>query len=79
MITLTINNRTVTVVDGTTVAAAILNCGISEFRRSVRGEERLPVCAMGICFECRVSVNGIRDMRSCTLLCEDGMEVTTDE
>lgn len=79
MITLKVNNRSVTVEDGTTVAAAIINSGLGEFRRSVSGEKRGPLCGMGICFECRVTIDGVPHRRSCTTLAEEGMEIVTDE
>ena len=63
---------------GTTVAAAIL-MSRSGFRRSVKGELRGPVCGMGICFECRATVDGQSQQRTCQLNCEDGMVVNTDE
>jgi sarcosine oxidase subunit alpha len=34
---------------------------------------------MGICLECRVTINGQPHRRSCQTLCEPGMEVQTDE
>ena len=58
--------------------AAIQRSGRSAFRRSVTGEPRGPVCGMGICYECRVTVNGVANQRSCLLLCEPGMEIHTD-
>jgi sarcosine oxidase subunit alpha len=61
------------------VAAAVLQAGVNSFRRSVTGEARGPLCGMGICFECRVMVNGVAHVRSCQTLCEDGMDVRTDE
>jgi len=48
-------------------------------RKSVSGELRGPLCGMGICFECRVTIDGIRHQRSCQLLCVPGICVTTDE
>jgi sarcosine oxidase subunit alpha len=74
---LTINGRAVEVHPGTTVAAAILSLRPG-FRRSVLGDLRGPVCGMGICFECRATVNG-RAQRTCQLPCKDGMIVKTDE
>lgn len=68
----------VSVSEGTTVAAAILNLGETAFRRSVTGDARGPLCGMGICFECRVTINGEQHKRSCTTLAADGMEVVTD-
>jgi len=48
------------------------------FRRSVSGELRGPLCGMGICMECRVTLNGHPHERSCQTLCAPGMEVVTD-
>lgn len=77
MITISINGEQTSVVDGTTVAAAILNVGESSFRTAVGAEPRAPLCGMGICFECRVTINGEPHRRSCTALVEEGMEVVT--
>jgi len=74
-----INNSQIDVADGTTVAAAIANSGINTFRRSITGEARGPICAMGICFECRVTIDGVRHQRSCTVIVANGMEIVTDE
>ncbi len=65
--------------DGTTVAAAGLNAGEMAFRTSVSGQGRGPLCGMGICFECRLTINGEPHIRSCVILAEDGMEVETGE
>ena len=78
-ITLKVNTVSVTMPAGSMVAAAVLQSGVSSFRRSVTGEARGPLCGMGICFECRVTVNGVAHVRSCQTLCEDGMDVRTDE
>jgi predicted molibdopterin-dependent oxidoreductase YjgC len=73
---LRVNGVPVTVSQGTTVAAAILMTSVST-RRSVSGEPRGPLCGMGVCFECRATVNGIPHQRSCQILCAQGMEVHT--
>jgi predicted molibdopterin-dependent oxidoreductase YjgC len=78
-ITLRVNGRSVTVPEGTAVAAAVALAGETRFRRSVLGEPRSPLCGMGICLECRVTINGQAHSRSCQTLCEPGMEVRTDE
>jgi len=79
LITITINNESHRVAEDTTVAAALLNARAAAFRTSVKGGARGPLCGMGICFECRVTINGIPQQRSCTLLVADGMEITTDD
>jgi NADPH-dependent 2,4-dienoyl-CoA reductase/sulfur reductase-like enzyme len=48
-----------------TVAAALENVGRRALRRSVRGEPRGVLCAMGICFECRVEIEGAPHRRAC--------------
>jgi sarcosine oxidase subunit alpha len=79
MVKLFVNNKTLTVTPGITVATAIFSTGDQIFRRSISGEPRLPLCGMGICFECRVSINAVKHRRSCQILVEDGMTIETDE
>ncbi len=76
LVQMTINGVVVRVPRGSTVAAAVLLAGSSNLRRSVSGELRGPLCGMGICFECRVAIDGRQHVRSCQLLCREGMEVT---
>lgn len=76
---LTLNGNEIEFADGTTVAVAILSSGISNFRSSVTGESRGPLCGMGICFECRVTINGEKHQTSCTRVAEEGMEIVTGE
>ena len=78
-VVLRINDVSVSMAAGSTVAAAVLAAGATSFRRSATGQARGPLCGMGICFECRVTVNGVAHVRSCQTLCEDGMDVRTDE
>jgi sarcosine oxidase subunit alpha len=59
------------------VAAAVMNCGVAGFRSSVKGEPRGPLCGMGICFECRLTIDGRTHQKSCQVLCADGMVVET--
>jgi len=74
----TVNGASISVPSGTTVAVAVTIAG-QACRTSVSGERRGPLCGMGICFECRVAIDGRPHCRSCQILCEPGMEVTTDE
>ena len=57
----------------------VLAAGVTCFRRSVRGEARAPLCGMGICFECRVTIDGVAHCRSCQSVCRAGMEVLTED
>ena len=74
---LLIDGVEVSVPVGTTVAVALANTGRLAMRHSVRGEPRGPVCGVGICFECRASIDGRQHTRSCMIICVDGMEVVT--
>jgi sarcosine oxidase subunit alpha len=76
-ITITVNGRAMRVEQGTTVAAAILTHGAASFRKSPSGEIRAPLCGMGICFECRVSIDGVAHRRSCMTIARAGMDVVT--
>lgn len=62
---------------GITVAAALINAQRSALRTSVGGEPRGPVCGMGICYECRVTIDGIDHQRACLRVVVDGMRVET--
>jgi sarcosine oxidase subunit alpha len=77
-LTVTVNGAPVEVPDGAMVSAAVVMAGVTAFRRSAMGEVRGPLCGMGICFECRVTVNGRAHVRSCQIPCRPGMEIRTD-
>ena len=77
LVTMTVDGDRVSVPFGTTVAVAVMISGRS-LRISVTGEPRGPLCGMGICFECRLAINGTPHARSCQVLCEEGMQVRTD-
>jgi sarcosine oxidase subunit alpha len=73
-----VNGKPVAVPPGTLVAAAVAQAGVSSFHTSVHHEPRGPLCGMGVCFECCVTINGQAYSRSCLTLCEQGMEVQTN-
>ena len=73
---LTINEHEISVPTGSIVAAAIALAGITAYRRSVSGETRAPLCGMGVCGECRVTINGRPHRLSCQTICEENMKVT---
>jgi D-hydroxyproline dehydrogenase subunit alpha len=62
-----------------TVAAALLDAGVTAFRTSVAGEPRAPLCGMGICYECRVTIDGVAQQRSCMTRVAPGMRVHTTQ
>jgi D-hydroxyproline dehydrogenase subunit gamma len=78
-VTIVVDGRECRVTAGTSVAAALLGLGVHAFRRSVRGEPRAPLCGMGICFECRVAIDGVAHRRACLVPVVDGLLVNTAE
>jgi sarcosine oxidase subunit alpha len=74
-----VDGRLLEVAEGITVAAALWNAGEDAFRDSVSGRPRGPVCGMGICFECRVTIDGAPGRRACLERVSPGMRVMTRE
>jgi sarcosine oxidase subunit alpha len=78
MVAVRVNGVTIEVAAGCTVAVAAMLAGHSS-RTSVTGGARGPLCGMGTCFECRMTINGRPHCGSCQILCESGMDIRTDE
>lgn len=76
IILIQINGTRISVPEGSTVAAALMAAGIPS-RFSGSGEARAPLCGMGICYECRVEIDGVPHQRSCMVLCQPSMKVRT--
>jgi sarcosine oxidase subunit alpha len=77
MVSIQVNGRPIQVPAGTSVAAAVFLAGATTFRTSVKGEPRGALCGMGICFECRVTIDGMANRRSCQIPVSAGMVVKT--
>ena len=73
---LTCNGIVIEAAAGTSVAAVLMNAN-QPVRRSISGEIRGPLCGMGICFECRATINGVAHERTCQIQVREGMEVNT--
>lgn len=77
-VTVSVNGTVVAVPPGATVAVAMMLAG-EACRTSISGEPRGPLCGMGICFDCRATIDGTPHRRSCQVLCEPGMKVSTEK
>lgn len=75
-ITITFEGRPVECFEGETVATALLASGVDEFGTTRDGTPRQPLCNMGTCFDCAVTVDGAPLIRSCLTPVRDGMQVT---
>lgn len=77
LVTILVNGRALRVSRDISLAAALLNEGDRALRKSVQGFARGPVCGMGTCFECRVTIDGDRHRRACLEPVVEGMTVDT--
>ncbi|WP_213989388.1 2Fe-2S iron-sulfur cluster-binding protein [Sodalis sp. dw_96] len=74
LISIVVDGQVFTVPAGITVAAALAYTDKQATRRSVAGQWRTPFCGMGICQECRVTINGLR-RPACQTLCRENMRI----
>jgi sarcosine oxidase subunit alpha len=77
LVEIRVNGERHQVAEGLPVAVALLDLNITAFRISVAGAPRAPLCGMGTCFECRVTVNGHAHQRACMIPCSAGLIVVT--
>jgi aerobic-type carbon monoxide dehydrogenase small subunit (CoxS/CutS family) len=71
-----VNGSVVEVPAQATVAVALM-LAEAPCRISVAGEARGPLCGMGVCFECRAVVDGVRHARTCQMPCRPGADIRT--
>jgi D-hydroxyproline dehydrogenase subunit gamma len=73
----TIDSRTVEVEAGTLVVAALALAGLRGTRTAVGGQARAALCGMGVCQECRVTIDGRAHALACQTVCRDGQVIQT--
>lgn len=76
-VTLTVDGTLVEVPVGTTVVALL--AATPSATDAPAGGCRGPWCGMGICFDCRVTIDGRRHQRGCLVVCAEGMEIETND
>lgn len=77
-ISIVVDGETIPAFRGETIAAAMLAAGRRAMRYTPRGHApRSLFCAMGVCFECVVTIEGLGRARGCMTPVEDGMKITT--
>jgi len=71
-----INGKAVSVVPGTSVWAAMALAGETATRVSpVNQQVRSAYCAMGVCFECMVEIDGMPNRQACLTEVSQGMQI----
>lgn len=74
----TLDGRAVEAEAGSSLLAALWNARAHDLRASVSGERRGALCAIGTCFECRVTLDGRPHVRACLTPLRAGMDVRLD-
>jgi predicted molibdopterin-dependent oxidoreductase YjgC len=75
LVELEVDRKPITARSGRSIAAALLELDELQLRRSPGGAPRAVYCGIGVCFECRVHVEGRGAVRACVTPVEDGMRV----
>jgi predicted molibdopterin-dependent oxidoreductase YjgC len=75
LVELEVDGQPITARSGRSIAAALLGLDEPQLRRSPGGAPRAVYCGIGVCFECRVHVEGRGAVRACVTPVEDGMRV----
>jgi predicted molibdopterin-dependent oxidoreductase YjgC len=74
-----VDGRALQVRAGTLVAAAVeLAMPGRGARVAPGGSRRQPLCGIGVCGECRVTIDGQAHRLGCQTACAAGMEIRTD-
>lgn len=64
-------------IEGESIAATLTAHGVRKFCQSREGDDRGMFCGMGVCFDCRVAVDGRAGQRACLTTVQQGMMIET--
>lgn len=74
--TITVDGRSIPARPGDSLAATLLMAAVVPLRYTpLSGRPRAPLCLMGVCFECLVTVNGQQNVQACMVQVRAGMQV----
>lgn len=77
-ITLFINGREITATAGQSVWSVMALSDQTVTRRAaLSGDDRSAYCAMGVCFECMVEIDGVPNQQACLRRVAEGMIIST--
>lgn len=75
-VSVTINGSLLQVPEGSSIWAAMALAGYHQTRlASISQQQRSAYCAMGVCFECLVEVDGVPNQQACLGVVRDGMTI----
>ena len=74
LVTVEIENLSIQIPAGTSVAAAVLQHNLGHVRTTpVSGSPRAPYCMIGVCFECLMEIDGEPNRQACMVTVREGM------
>jgi aerobic-type carbon monoxide dehydrogenase small subunit (CoxS/CutS family) len=79
-VAITVDGAAWSVPAGASLAAAFTEHGMTSWRQTRRrAEPRGLSCGIGVCFDCLVTVNGVRGVRACLVQARDGDVIATEK
>lgn len=79
-VTIKLDGKPIEAYEGETVASALLASGHFVLRYTqAGGKPRGIYCGIGLCYECRVTVDGAAAQRACLVPVREGMHIRTGE
>ena len=74
------DGRPVPFLPGQSVGAALTAVGVTSWRTTRgAGEPRGLFCGIGVCYDCLLSVDGVRSQRACVTEAQDGQDIRSDD
>jgi predicted molibdopterin-dependent oxidoreductase YjgC len=78
LVSVIVNGQNVDVPPGQTDWSAMALSGQKTTRKSaLNGQDRSAYCAMGVCFECLVNIDGQPNQQACLRQVAEGMRIST--
>ena len=74
-----VDGKTILACNGQTIAEALLANGVRTLRMTRKQASRGVYCGMGICYECRMIVNGVPNVRTCMTPATPGCRISTQD
>ena len=74
-----VNGNKVAAARGQTIAEVLLGSGVRVLRMTRNQATRGVYCGMGVCYECRMIVDGVPNVRTCMTPATPGCKVITQK
>jgi predicted molibdopterin-dependent oxidoreductase YjgC len=79
-VSVVINGAKINAPEGSSIWAAMALAGQTNTRlASVSKDQRSAYCAMGVCFECLVEIDGVPNQQACMTRVRDGMQIESQQ